>query len=235
MNKVIVVTGASSGVGLEVVNRFGSLGWNVVGLARNSKKLSKIGIEFNHRFLGIETDVRDENSVDRAFDIVSDKYKKVDLFVNNAAIFKNNEFISSTYDEINSIIDTNLKGAMFSTLRIIKIMKSSGYGGRIINIGSVASTHGISNQAVYCASKYGLNGFAEALNQEIMKHNISISTIFSGGIDTPLWNESNPYPGGDTSELLKSSDIVSIIEYISRLQSRIILKNITLFPSNEWH
>ena len=114
-------------------------------------------------------------------------------------------------------------------------MKKTSKGGRIINIGSVASINGLENQAIYCASKFGLNGFSEALNQEVIKYNISISTIFPGGIDTPLWNKNNPYPSGDKSKLLKASDIVAIVEYIVKLKQRVVLKNLTIFPSNEWH
>ena len=80
-----------------------------------------------------------------------------------------------------------------------------------------------------------MNGFSEALNQEIIKDNISITTLFPGGIDTPLWNQTNPYPGGSISDLLQPNDIVNIVELLSTLESRVILKNMTIFPSNEWH
>ena len=64
---------------------------------------------------------------------------------------------------------------------------------------------------------------------------ISITTLFPGGIDTPLWNKNNPYPGKDTSSLLTTKDLVSMIEMITKLDSNVILKNMTMFPSNEWH
>ena len=144
-------------------------------------------------------------------------------------------FAKCSFKDINTIIDTNLKGVMYATLEAIKIMRKTAIASRIVNIGSVASIHGIENQAIYCASKFGLNGFSEALNQEIIRHNISITTLFPGGIDTPLWSEDNPYPGGNTSGLLNAKDIVNIVEMLSSLEPRVILKNMTIFPSNEWH
>ena len=144
------------------------------------------------------------------------------------------KFQNFNHNEIDSIIDINLKGTMYCTLEFVKNMKQKNTTGRIINIASVASIHGIENQAVYCASKYGLNGFSEALNQELIKDNISITTIFPGGVDTPLWNEKNEYPG-NKNDLLKTGDIVNLIEKILDLENRIILKNLTIFPSNEWH
>ena len=134
--------------------------------------------------------------------------------------------------DINVIIDTNLKGTVFCTNEAIKLMK--GNGGRIINIASVAATHGIKNQAIYCASKYGVDGFAEALNQELIEEGISISTIYPGSTDTPLWDkENNPYPG-DLSKILKPEDVVNMVEYIANLPKMVVLKKVVMFPSNEW-
>lgn len=95
----------------------------------------------------------------------------IDILVNNAAVFKMEEF---SIADIDRIIDTNLKGVMYATLEALSIMKNSESerGSRIVNIASVASLHGIPKQSIYCASKFGLNGFAEALNQEIIKDNI---------------------------------------------------------------
>jgi 3-oxoacyl-[acyl-carrier protein] reductase len=108
-------------------------------------------------------------------------------------------------------------------------------GARIVNIASVATTHGSAKQAVYCASKFGVDGFAEALNQEVIERGISITTICPGGIDTPLWKPATPYPGGDVSKLLASGDIADLVEYVANLPERVVLKRLTLFPSNEWH
>ena len=235
MKKNIVISGASSGLGRELAKKFASLNWNVIGLARNTVTLETLSEELGENFTFYAVDLQDEEGVLSAFDFIESQVKHIDVIVNNAAIFTMKPFIECTFKDINSIVDTNLKGVMYSTLKAIEIMKKNNSCGRIINISSVAGTHGIENQAIYCASKFGLNGFAEALNQEIIKYNISISTIIPGGINTPLWNEDNPYKGGDTEQLLQCSDLVKTVEYISGLEPRIILKNLTIFPSNEWH
>ena len=235
MKKVIVISGVTSGVGKEIASKFVGLDWNVIGLARNESKLQELSQNLGENFIFLATDIRNEENVTSAFKYIKTNFNKIDIIVNNAAIFKMDEFINCSFNDINLMIDTNLKGAMYSTLKAIEIMKQSSSSGRIINIASVAATHGIENQAIYCASKFGLNGFSEALNQEVIKDNISITTLFPGGIDTPLWSENNPYPAGSTENLLKANDIVNIIEMLSDLEPRIILKNMTIFPSNEWH
>ena len=235
MKKNIVISGVSSGLGKELAKKFVSLNWNVIGLARNTKTLQKLSEELGDNFTSYTVDLQDEAGVISAFDFIESQFSHIDVIVNNAALFTMKPFIECSFEDINSIVNTNLKGVMYSTLKAIEIMKKSNGSGRIINISSVAGVHGIENQAIYCASKFGLNGFAEALNQEIIKYNISISTIIPGGINTPLWNEDNPYPGGDTEQLLQCSDLVKTVEYISGLEPRIILKSLTIFPSNEWH
>ena len=235
LNKTIVISGVTSGVGRAAAIRFYSLGWNVIGLARNEVKLQELSEVLGENFIFLVVDVMNEDAVARAFKIIESNNTNIDILLNNAAVFKSSEFSKCSFEDINTIIDTNLKGVMYSTLEAIRVMKKSDTSSRIVNIGSVASVHGIENQSIYCASKFGLNGFSEALNQEIIRDNISITTLFPGGINTPLWNKTNPYPGGNKSELLHVDDIVNIVEMLSTLEPRVILKNMTIFPSNEWH
>lgn len=230
-NKVIVITGVTGGVGAESAKSFVNKGWTVIGLGRNLNKLKTLSKALNHEnFHYIVTDIRKYKSVKLAFLRIKNLYGQVDVLVNNAAIFSMKKFESFQEKEINDMIDTNLKGTIFCTLECLKVMNS----GRIINIGSVSGTHGIENQAIYSASKYGVNGFSESLNQELIKKNIKISSILPGGIDTPLWNDNNVYPG-DVKSLLKSSDIVDMISHITNLSDNVVLKNVIMFPTCEWH
>ncbi len=225
MNKTVIITGTSSGVGKQCVEKFLNKKWNVIGLSRTNVDL------YNTNYFYIKTDIKDPVSIKNSFDIISKKYKSIDLLINNAAVFKMKPLVEFNEEEINDIIDTNLKGTIFCTLNTLKIMNR----GRIINISSVSGTHGIENQSVYSSTKYALNGFAESLNQELIKKNILISTICPGGINTPLWNDKNQYPGSDVNKILNPNDIVNIIEYIVELPENVVLKNVTLFPTCEWH
>ena len=234
MSKIVVITGATRGIGKALVERFVDIGWRILGLGRDEKELALMRKNLGSKFQGFHLDITKSKDVDKIFDLFENEHESVDLLINNAAIFKMDRFENCSFNDIDSMVDTNLKGAMYCTLRIVKFMKKRKITGRIINIASVASIHGIENQAIYCASKYGLNGLAESLNQELIKDNISITTIYPGGVDTPLWNNKNKYPG-NIKKVLKPNDIVNLVEYISGLEPRVILKNITIFPSNEWH
>jgi NAD(P)-dependent dehydrogenase (short-subunit alcohol dehydrogenase family) len=230
--KTLVVTGVTSGVGLEIVRRFVALGDRVIGLGRDGARLEAITRELgSERFWARQVDVRMSSEVQRVFDGLKDQVERIDVLVNNAAVFKTAPFESFTIEDIDAIIDTNLKGTIYCTHQALPFLRR---GSRIVNMGSVSGTHGIENQAAYSSSKFGVEGFAESLGQELSKRGIHITTICPGGIATPLWNEKNPY-GGDVNVLLRCEDIVALVEHVAGLPERVVFKKAILFPSNEWH
>lgn len=229
--KTAVVTGASRGVGLAVAERLLGKGWSVVGLARDRAPLVAAREQLGERFTFETVDLRDGPGVRSAFQQLGAKHGSFDLLVNNAAVFKMKPFRECDDADIDAMIDTNLKGPMRCTLAAVKWMRA---GSRIINIGSVAGTHGIENQAIYCASKFGLEGFADALGQELRSAGIAVTSVCPGGIDTPLWNATNPYPG-DLGQILKPADVASLVEYVAELPPHVVLKRAVVFPTNEWH
>ena len=231
-HKTVLITGHTGGVGLAIAELFLNNKWNVWGLNReglfNLRSISGKQPQWNKRVYAHATYYSRMQYISEAF---NDENAKISLFINNAAIFKRKPFNDFTCDQIYDIIYTNLIFPMYLTKEVIRRMRKDS---RIINIGSVAGLRGIKNQAVYCASKFGLNGFFEALQPELQKRGILCTTINPGGIDTPLWNKTNPYPG-DTAKLLKPSDIASLVWYVANLPANVVFKNATIYPSNEQH
>jgi len=229
---VAIVTGASTGVGFDIARRLVQNRWTVIGFSRSEEKLAKARHLLGERFESYRVDIQDFDQVAAAVVRAGRDVGLVDLLVNNAARFKMASFAACTANDIDAIVDTNLKGAMYCTRCVLPLLNRP--GGRIVNIASVAATHGIPGQAIYCASKFGLDGFAEALGQELSPSGVHVTTIYPGGIDTPLWNSDNPYPG-DLSEALRSDDVASAVEHVANLPARVICKKVVMFPSNEWH
>ena len=234
MKKMAIVSGASSGVGLAISRRLVELDWDVVGVARDKEKLAVAERLLSSDFRGYSVSLERGESVAEFFEVIKGYYGEVALVVNAAAVFKMKPYSECSIQDIDRLIDINLKGSMYLTLNALQWMKETGGGGRIVNIGSVAGLNGIENQAIYCGSKFGMRGFAEALNQEIIGDGISITTISPGGINTPLWNNNNIYPG-NVGDLLKPEDVAKAVEFIVGQNPRVIIKEITMFPSNEWH
>lgn len=228
--KVILVTGVTSGVGRAVAEDFVEKGWIVIGIGRSQEKLERLSEQLGESFRGFVGDISKIKDIKNIFEKIKAQYSKIDTLVNNAAVFINKPLEESSLEDVDSIIDTNLKGTIYCSMLALPLITN-----RIINIASVAATHGIEGQSIYCASKYGVKGFSEVIGQELRTMDVKVSTIFPGGIDTPLWNSNNPYPPGNVEQALKVKDIVDAVRYISGLRSDIVLKEIVLFPKHEWH
>ena len=188
--------------------------------ARSESKINSDNFEY------FKVDISNLTTLKNVFS----KINKIDVLINCAAIFESKPFIDQSFEMIGKIIDINLKGTLFvSRLCLEKMSK-----GRIINISSVSGLHGIENQVVYSSTKHALNGFEESLNKELISKGIQVTNVNPGGIKTSLWNKKNPY-NGDIDRLLKPSDIVNILNFIVESESRMVIKNISVFPDNEIH
>jgi|TARA_B110000967_G_scaffold98502_1_gene101181 NADP-dependent 3-hydroxy acid dehydrogenase YdfG len=216
-NKTILITGGTSGVGKEMVTHFTKLGYDIYALGRNSDKVN---------FPCKSVDISNESEIINFINEIDN----IDILINNAAIYQRSDYDNIKQSDINSVIDINLKGSIMVTLHSITKMKR----GRIININSVAGLSGIKNQSLYSASKAGLKVFMDSLSQELIEKGILISNIHPGGINTELWNSGNKYPG-DVTKLLDPTDIINTVDYIIGLSDNVVVKDITIFPTNEWH
>ncbi|MBT7924070.1 MAG: SDR family oxidoreductase, partial [Opitutae bacterium] len=186
------------------------------------------------KVIPFEVDVSKKEQVEEAIAAIQRDYGVPDVLINNAGVVENISFAEQSIEMIERIVDVNLKGALYVTRCVVPGMIARG-SGRIINVSSVAGTRGIPGQATYCASKFGMNGFAETLAQELLAKGILVTTICPGGIDTPLWDpDKNPYPG-DKARIMKPQEIVDLIEYLLDQPKGTLHKKIVMFPTNEWH
>ena len=222
--KTILITGTTSGVGATIAYDYIEKGWNVIGFARSESL-------FNYsNYKHYQVDISNLDMIYKAFEQIG--ATKIDILINNAAIFTMKSFSQTSFDEIGDMVDINLKGAMYVTKFALKNMEQ---GSRIFFINSVAGLEELENQSVYCASKHGLTGFAGVLGQELRQRGIKVTSIHPGGIDTPLWNEEIPYPCGDVSKAISPIELVKVIDFVYNSKFNIEYKTIKMFPDTEWH
>lgn len=234
-DSLVVITGASRGVGAALALRLAGEGRTVAALARSADKLEKLAAEaVGGRIIPCPVDVSDAIAVKACIDALEADHGPIGVLVNNAAVVQNIPFAEQSLEMLDDIIDINLKGAMYCSHAALQHMIPR-RAGWIVNIASVAGIRGIEGQASYCASKHGMLGFADALTQELIPHGIGVATICPGAIDTPLWNaETNPYPG-DVSKTIQPAEIVDLVCYILSQPDHTVFKRIVMFPANEWH
>jgi NAD(P)-dependent dehydrogenase (short-subunit alcohol dehydrogenase family) len=188
-NNTVVITGASSGIGLGLAEAFLKEGYNVVGTGRSTERLQAAAARLNagERFLGVAGDVGRPESTRKAFELAIAKYGKVDVLVNNAGVFTAKPFIEFTTEEIEEQISTNLKGMLYASQEAAKHM-SKRKQGKIINItASLALQPDVRIPALLAvALKGGTNQATRALALELAPYGVTVNAVAPGVVDTPM-------------------------------------------------
>jgi 3-oxoacyl-[acyl-carrier protein] reductase len=186
--KVALVTGASQGIGRETALALAEAGANVAIAARSEEKLARLAEEITARgcaALVVKMDVADAEQVKAGFKSVLEKFGKLDILVNNAAITRDGLAMRMKQEDWEAVIRTNLTGAHFCTQQALTTMMRA-RSGRIINIASVVAQMGNAGQANYVAAKGGLIGLTKAIAMEIASRNVTVNAVAPGFIETPM-------------------------------------------------
>lgn len=187
-DKVAVVTGASQGIGRETALTLAEAGAKVVVAARNEEKLAALVQEIAGKggeAFAVKLDVADAEQTKAAFKIILEKFGKVDILVNNAAINRDGLAVRMKADDWDAVLRTNLTGAHLCIQQVLPGMMKA-RAGRIINIASVVARMGNAGQANYVAAKAGLIGLTKAIAIEIASRNITVNAVAPGFIETPM-------------------------------------------------
>jgi len=187
-DKVALVTGASQGIGRDTALALSHAGARVAVAARNEEKLISLVQEITaagHEALAIKMDVADQDQVKAGFKQVIEKFSRLDILVNNAAITRDGLALRMKAEDWDAVLRTNLTGAHYCTQQALATMMRA-RSGRIINISSVVAEMGNAGQANYVASKAGLIGLTKAIAIEIASRNITVNAVAPGFIETPM-------------------------------------------------
>ena len=219
-DKVILVTGANRGIGLDIIKRLDSDGYTVIGTSRTDDGANKISQEIkNSNGKGLKMDVTDQESINSAIKKIQDEYGTLYGLVNNAGITNDNLLMRMTEEQWLSVIETNLTSIYRVTKSTIKDMMKA-RNGRIVNIGSIVGMMGNSGQSNYSASKSGLLGFTKSLARELSSRNINVNSISPGFIDTDmtktLSNEQidNLTKNIPLGRIAESSEVSSVVSFL---------------------
>jgi short-subunit dehydrogenase len=194
--QIVVITGASSGIGLATARMAGERGAKLALIARNEEALQDICQELNEKGVAavyVAADVGDRGAIERAADLIVGKYGRIDTWVNDAGIGLYGTLEETTEDDHRRLFDTNYWGVVNGSLAALRHMKKQ--GGAIINIGSVASEMAQPLLSAYAASKHAVKGFTESLRMELMRDKapVSVTLIKPAAIDTPFGPHARNY------------------------------------------
>ena len=186
--KLVLVTGASRGIGQAIAITLGTAGATVIGTATSEKGAEAISKQFTEHKIngqGMILNVTDDNNIAELMKNINEKYDTVDILINNAGITRDNILMRMKQDEWDEIINTNLASVFKMSKAVLRgMMKKK--AGRIISIASVVGSMGNAGQANYAAAKAGIMGFTKSLAREVGSRGITVNTVAPGFIQTDM-------------------------------------------------
>ncbi len=234
--KTAIVTGGTKGIGRAIAEGFVREGINVCIGARNIDEIEEtvkaLSLDEGENLIvggitGAVCDVRDAEQVSALFAHAVAEFGGVDVLVNNAGVglFKRVEEMAA--EEFRVVLETNLFGVFYCCHEAIPLMKTRG-GGYIINISSLAGVNAHPLMTAYNASKFGLNGFSEALMQEVREDNIKVSYVMPGSVNTYFNNDT---PSEDQNWQLQPSDVARVVLDLLAHDERSLPSRVEIRPS----
>jgi 3-oxoacyl-[acyl-carrier protein] reductase len=229
-HKVAIVTGGTKGIGFAISGGLLKSGAKVFICGRNKLQL-KTSLDIlskSGEVAGISCDVRDEEEIDAMFAECLKKFGGVDILVNNAGVGIFGKTVEETsFIEFEYTLETNLYSVFHTCKKAIPLMKERG-GGYIFNISSLAGQNAHPKMATYNASKFALNGFTEALMQEVRQDNIKVSLICPGSVNTTFGNQDVT---DEKTWQIHPNDIAEIVVDLLKMNPRTLPSKVEIRPS----
>ncbi len=227
-DKVAIVTGSSSGIGKAIALRFGQEGARVVVAARRIALCEQTVAQIREQggeALAIQTDVAEEQQVERLMADTVARYGRIDILVNNAGIGGGSRLAETSTEAFDHVMNVNLRGTFFCCRAGFRQMKQQG-GGVIINISSVAGVQAWAGTGTYSASKHGIMALTKSLAEEGRPHHIKVSAICPGAVADELVDAS--LADIERSEKIDPFDVAEAAIYLSTLGKHAVVHQIII-------
>ena len=209
-NKVAVITGGNSGLGLATAVLFAQQGAKVAVTGRKKATLDEAALAIGNGAIGIVSDVADLGSIKKAYEEVSEKLGKIDVLVVNAGVALSSPLADFTEEMFDQVSDINFKGAFFSVQLALPYLKD---GASVIITASAVNEKGFGTYSAYAATKAAVRSLARSFSTDLLDRKIRVNVLSPGAIDTPIWGRS----GGQAEEVTGVKDYMAAIVPAKRL------------------
>ena len=227
--KFAVVTGGTRGIGLAIAKALLNGGASVAVCSRSQESVDRAMGELSPqrkgKVIGRSADVRSSDDVQQFFEFVTGEFEGIDILVNNAGVGSFHKVAELTIDDWRTTLDTNLSGVFYCCREAIPRMIRRG-GGAIINISSLAGRNAFAGGSAYNASKFGLNGFSEAMMLDHRHDNIRVTYVMPGSVDTEFGSNSQP-----VSWKIAPEDVAQVVMDVLAMPERTLVSRVEMRPS----
>lgn len=241
MNRTIFITGATSGFGKAIAEKFAATGDHLIITGRRKDRLEKVSKDlqkdFGIKVLPLNFDVRDKDSVFREMQNLPEQWRSIDILINNAGLALGRDYFDeANLDDWDTMLDTNVKGLLYVSKAVMPYLKKGG-GGHIINMGSIAGKEVYEKGNAYCASKHAVDAISKSMRIDLLRHGIKVTAIHPGAAETEF--SLVRFKGDDTVaksvytgfQPLIANDVADVVLYCANLPNHVCINDLTIMPT----
>lgn len=229
-DKVVIIVGATGGIGSALMEKLAPTGAKLVLAARDSQRLSALASELGAgEMLTVPTDITDPEQVETLMEKTVTQFGKIDVLVNAAGAGVMKQWNKVTPADLNTMLDLNLKGSFYTCQAAANVMKEN-KSGHICNVIGILGKHTMAMASAYCASKYGVVGFSKCMADELKRYGIKFTLFYFGGVDTPFWD--NVSLKVDRKKMLSAQTAADAIWFALSAEPQAIPMEINIQPES---
>jgi len=243
MNKTVLITGATSGIGEACARKYAADGDRLILTGRRADRLNALKTElekdFSTEILALIFDVQDKKAVDKNLGTLRTEWQKIDLLINNAGLAAGKDsFENADINDWETMLNTNVHGLLYVSKQIIPLMIANKKG-HVVNIGSIAGKEVYENGNVYCASKFAVDAISKSMRIDLLKHSIKVTCIHPGAVETEFSlvrfkGDENKAAATYTGMIpLNGNDIADSIFYCTQLPDHVCINELVITPTQQ--
>jgi NADP-dependent 3-hydroxy acid dehydrogenase YdfG len=243
MNKTVLITGATSGIGEACARKYAADGDRLILTGRRADRLNalktKLEKDFSSEILTLVFDVQDKKAVDKNLGTLPIEWQNIDLLINNAGLAAGKDsFENADINDWETMLNTNVHGLLYVSKQIIPLMIANKKG-HVINIGSIAGKEVYENGNVYCASKFAVDAISKSMRIDLLKHSIKVTCIHPGAVETEFslvrfkGDENKAAATYNGMVPLNGNDIADSIFYCTQLPDHVCINELVITPTQQ--
>jgi len=229
-DKIVVVVGATGGIGSALTRKLAPTGARLVLVARDSSSLSTLAAELpTTQVLAVPTDITDRQQVEMLMEKTVAQFGQIDALVNVAGAGVMKPYSQLEPSDLEKMLDVNLKGSFYTCQAAAEVMQER-KSGHICNVVGILGKHSMSMAAAYCASKFGVVGFSKCMAEELKRFGVKFTLFYFGGIDSPFWDNVNLKV--DRKKMLSTETAADAIVYALSSDPQAVPMEINIQPES---